>query len=53
MAYSEQLGLYLHVGGRMRDGPCCQPRAIQISRVRIDVPSQKCKAHWLGRGQPR
>lgn len=35
MAYSEQLGLYRQVGGKMRDGPSCQPRAIQMSICRM------------------
>jgi hypothetical protein len=44
MAYSEQLGLNLQVGGRMRDGPSCQPRAIQISTVRMRIPWVKGEA---------
>jgi hypothetical protein len=35
IAYAEQLGLYRHVGGKTRDGPICQARAMRIKRRAI------------------
>ena len=35
IAYAEQLGLYLQVGGKMRDGPICQARAIRMKSFAI------------------
>jgi hypothetical protein len=35
IAYAEQLGLYLQVGGKIRDGPICQARATRMKSFAI------------------
>jgi hypothetical protein len=35
IAYAEQLGLNLHVGGKMRDGPICQALATRMKSFAI------------------
>ena len=35
IAYAEQLGLYLHVGGKMREGPICHALATRMKSLAI------------------
>lgn len=42
MAYAEQLGLYRHVGGNMRDGPICQPLAMRMSSFDSILTVRSC-----------